>query len=94
MGLEILLTVAIASGGAVSTIYMMLHNLERRLDARLDAIELAIAHKQIDIERVRERIQRLEDNQNQEARNLRNVLAQMQQWIDVVTSPVNVRTDP
>lgn len=94
MGIEILITVALASGGSVASIYMMLFRLERNIDDRLDDLEKAIAQKQSDINHIQERIVRLEDHENQEAINLRRALMQMQQWIDVVASPVNVRTDP
>lgn len=93
-GIELLITVAIASGGVVSSIYMMLHGLERQLDSRLDAIEMAIAKREGDLVLINERIERLEDHENQEARHLRTVLSQVQAWIDVVASPVNTRTDP
>lgn len=94
MGIEILITVAIASGSSVSAVWFMLWRLERSLDGRLDDIEKAILQKQHDITLINQRIERLEDHENQEARNLRTALGQIQQWIDLVASPVAVRTEP
>lgn len=94
MGLEILITVAIASGGSVGAVYMMIFGLERRMDDRMDKLEDLIKESKSDINLSNQRIERLEDHENQEARNLRTALGQIQQWIDLVASPVNMRTDP
>lgn len=93
MGIELLITVALTSGGSVGAVYMMIFGLERNIDKRLDGIEMAIARIEADVVLGDQRVERLEDHENNQARNLRQALRQLQDWIDVVASPVQIRKD-
>lgn len=91
MGIEILITVALASGGSVSAVWAMLWRMERAIDQRLDVIQMAIAEREGKAKHLEDRIERLEDHENQEARSLRTALGQIQNYIDLVASPVQVK---
>ncbi|ANV90679.1 hypothetical protein [Picosynechococcus sp. PCC 8807] len=87
MDFGILITVAIASGSTVAALFQQIGAMERRLDQRLDKIELAIASQMPGLEG---RIVRLENNQNQEARSARAILSQLEKLVAAVAKPVPV----
>ncbi|ANV86058.1 hypothetical protein [Picosynechococcus sp. PCC 7117] len=87
MDFGILITVAIASGSTVAALFQQIGAMERRLDQRLDKIELAIATKMPALE---SRIQRIENNQNQEARSVRAMVSQLEKFAAAVARPVPV----
>ena len=87
MDFGILITVAIASGSTVAALFQQIGAMERRLDQRLDKIELAIAAKMPGLEA---RLERVENNQNQEARSARAILRQLEAFVSTVAKPVPV----
>ncbi|AMA07913.1 hypothetical protein [Picosynechococcus sp. PCC 73109] len=87
MDFGILITVAIASGSTVAALFQQIGAMERRLDKRLDKIELAIASQMPGLEG---RIVRLENNQNQEARSVRAMVSQLEKFAAAVARPVPV----